>query len=316
MELTIENRRQAWNSYWLSGLVHSCLGKFVESPDSAINQFWHAQFAKLTAGKRVLDLATGNGALPKLLLNEIKNIQIDAVDLAQIAPPWLSAENQHNVRFHSGVNMEMLPFSAEEFDLVISQFGLEYANWPQALDDAARVCKHSGSFAFVMHHADSLILQLAKVELQHQQSLLASDGLLEMAKALLPKLATIQAGAAPDATAEQARKNYNDALHKVAKSIEQSDVPDLLIESREHIHTILSGRLGAELAQRISLLKSYTQAIRFAELRTTELLACALDQEKVNTLLAALRVSKPNAVMDCQVLAENEGILAWGISIY
>src|SRR5690606_38242574 len=66
--IDIERRRGAWSSYWAAGALHSCIGSLVEDQDGGIGRFWRACFAGLGDGDRVLDLGTGNGALPKLLL--------------------------------------------------------------------------------------------------------------------------------------------------------------------------------------------------------------------------------------------------------
>ena len=57
-------RRQAWSSYWAQGALHSCTGSFDARYSGAIGAFWDAVVAEIPPGSRVLDLATGNGALP------------------------------------------------------------------------------------------------------------------------------------------------------------------------------------------------------------------------------------------------------------
>lgn len=315
MESSIENRRKAWNAYWVAGVVHSCIGKYVDTADSAIYRFWQEQFAILTENDRVLDLATGNGAVPKLLLSQNSNLQIDAVDLAEIAPGWFLPEKYKNLRFHTGVRAEELPFPDAVFSLVTSQFGLEYTNWPDAIHAAVRVCGPNGHLAFVLHHDDSVVIKLGKIELRHQQQLLGSGGLIEVAKTLLPKLVQIQAGVAPNKEAEIARDAYNQVLRKLTVQIQQSEAPDLLIEACEKVHSILSGRFGAEFVHRDALLQSYSQALSFAQLRTSELLACALDQKKLDELLKILHTLRPNSVVKCQLLQQQEEIVAWGVSV-
>src|SRR5688572_29452405 len=120
-------RRDAWSSYWAAGGLHSCVGSFAGNYAGAIGDFWRDRAAALPDGARILDLATGNGALPLLFRDRRGDaIEIDAVDLARIAPRWHRPDESPRVRFHSGIAMERLPFADAGFDLVASQFGFEY----------------------------------------------------------------------------------------------------------------------------------------------------------------------------------------------
>lgn len=313
--IDVERRREAWSTYWEAGGLHSCIGRLVEDREGAIGRFWRACFAGLRDGDRMLDLATGNGALLKFMRDDVaRDVRVDAVDLADVAPQWLSPDATTGITFHRRVRMEALPFADATFDLVVSQFGLEYAQWPQALDEAARVCGNRGRLAFVLHHADSLVVRIGRHEQAHQRFLLAADGLLAVAADLLPHLARVQAGGAPDVAAEQAREAYNAAMRRVAERIGGSEAPDLLGEARDRVHAILGGRFGADPEHRRDQLAAYAQALADASLRTRELLECGLDEGRVLGLVEALRARLPDREVHCRVLAQDLGIVAWGVT--
>lgn len=310
----LERRRQAWSSYWAAGGLHSCIGSLVDDREGAIGRFWSACFATLHPGDRVLDLATGNGALPKLLLESTAHpVRVDAVDLAEPRPPWYSADSHPSVTFHPHVGMESLPFPAGAFDLVTSQFGLEYARWPAALDEACRVCGEQGRVAFVLHHADSVVLRMGRVEQEHQQFLLAQGGVLDAANGLLPHLVRVMAGAKPDGAANRARGRYNEAMQRIAERIAASDAPDLLVEARHQVHSILGGQFGAEPPVRHAQLQAYARALADASVRTDELLACALDEAQAGELVEALRARLPGREVESRPLVQDGGIVAWGV---
>lgn len=315
MDFQIESRREAWDAYWANGSVQSCVGKFSESADDVVSQFWLAQLKKLPKQARVLDLATGNGSVPKLILSKQQDVQIDAVDLAKLAPNWVSSTDRAKLQFHTGVEIENLPFSSEQFDLVTSQFGVEYAQWPVAIKEALRVSKCDGIVSFVLHNSDSEVVRIGRAEFEHQQLLLAEDGLLAAASTLLPKVIAIQTGSVPDLAANTARLAYNNALTKIENSIQQSDVPDLLIDAREYVHSILSGRIEASAEQRYALLADYTKMVNLAVVRTSELLQCALDGNKLDFLLNTLRMQRPNAQIEHEVLQQDGEILAYGVTL-
>lgn len=311
----LERRREAWSSYWATGGLHSCIGSLVDDRDGAIGRFWSGCFAGLCDGDRVLDLATGNGALPKLLLESTRrDVRVDAVDLAEPRPAWLAGGTTTALSFHPNVRMEALPFPDAAFDLVVSQFGLEYAQWPAALDEAARVCAERGRVAFVLHHADSVMVRMGRIEQAHQDFLLADGGLLAVAGDLLPHVARISAGAAPDMAANLARQAYNEAMRRVGERISGGGTPDLLVEAREQVHAIVGGRHGVDPASRLPMLEAYARAFADASVRTRELLACALDQAQAEGLVDALRARLPGRVVECHCLEQDGGVVAWGVT--
>ena len=316
-----KDRKEAWSSYWAGGALHSCIGSYVGNYAGAIGDFWQARFQGLRTGYRVLDLATGNGALPLLLHEHAgagKKLRIDAVDLAEVAPTWLQPSRHPDITFHTGIAMEDLPFMNQSFDLIVSQFGLEYARWPQALREILRVGKAEGSVALVLHHADSVLVRVGKAELANQQLLLEADGLLHAAGAIIPWIARARSGATDmqgNADALDCRQHYNQAMNRLAEEIETSPVPDLLIESRAWAHGLVSGANGTDPGQQLSLLADYREAMRAASLRTSEMVEHALDQARMSGLLDFFREHRPGHEMACAPISQQEGILGWGVAI-
>ena len=322
MDNALQNeRKQAWSSYWAGGALHSCIGSYAGNYVGAIGDFWQARFGGLRVGSRVLDLATGNGALPLFLQERTGaegGVRIDAVDLAEVAPPWLQPSRHPGITFHTGVAMEDLPFIDQSFDLVVSQFGLEYAQWPQALHEILRVGKPDGSVALVMHHADSVLVKVGKAELANQQLLLEADGLLNAVDAIVPWMARARSGAADlqnNAEALACRQRYNQAMNRLAEGIEASPAPDLLIESRAWAHGLVSGVSGMDPGQQLSLLADYREAMRAAALRTSEMVEHALDQTQISGLLDVFREHRPGHDAACQPISQEEGVLGWGVVI-
>lgn len=322
MDTTAENaRRRAWSSYWAGGALHSCVGSYDGNYAGAIARFWQSRFQSLAPGSRVLDLATGNGALPLLLWKHMQgkhNIRMDAVDLAEVAPGWHRPSLHAGISFHSGVAMEELPFPDATFDLVVSQFGLEYARWPEAVQESIRVGKPQGALAFVMHHVDSVLVQMGKKELANQQLLLAEDGLLEAAREVIPWIVLARSGGADlqgNLDAVHCKQHYNLAMSRIAVEIEASTAPDLLIETRAYVHGLLADVRAGDGGPQLLLLGGHREAMQAAALRTTELIEHALDQKQAHELLGIFRGSRPAHLLSCEPISQEEGILGWGIVI-
>lgn len=309
-------RQAAWSSYWAAGGLHSCVGSFAGNYEGAIGAFWRGQATALAEGARVLDLATGNGALP-LLFREARGprvLRIDAVDLARIAPRWYRPGEHDDVRFHAGVAMEQLPFPDGAFDLVASQFGFEYADRDAALAEMLRVASPGGRIALVMHHAGSVLVDVGRAELAHQRALLAPGGLLDAVAAVLPWFAAARAGRDLSRVAEAARDReaYNTVMRVLGASIAASPAPDLLREARDHAQRLLAAA-GPDPAPVLAAVDAWRDALGLAQLRTAELVAHALDATGAGALVAAIRAARPEADVTCEPLAQREGVLGWAL---
>ena len=311
--MSLERRKQAWSSYWASGNIDSCVGGLVERRDGAIRNFWASVVSDLPDTVDCLDIATGNGSLPRLMLDiRQQAIRIDAVDVASLRPQWADRSTQESVRFHPGVAMEALPFADHSYDLVTSQFGIEYGQWPQALNEALRVCRPAGTLAFVMHHADSRVVCMGQAESAHQQFLLAQDGLLAAADVLIPHMVRVGAGCAPDADANAARKAYNEVMAALAQRLD-APVPDLLLEARDHVHAILLRARELNVATLQGYLNGYRSALMEAVVRTEELLQCALDRAGVDAAANVLGGAVPGRTVSVTPLVDGDDVLAWGV---
>ncbi|HEU4814058.1 MAG TPA: class I SAM-dependent methyltransferase [Xanthomonadaceae bacterium] len=311
-------RRRAWSTYWAQGALHSCVGSFDDRYSGAIGAFWDDIVAGIGPGARVLDLATGNGALPmRIWKRHGADVQVDAVDLATLAPSWYRPDAHPSITFHPGVSMEALPFADGHHDWVVSQYGFEYADREAALSECLRVLAPHGRLAFVMHHAESVLVAVGRQELANVQRLLAPDGLLHAARAAIPWVALARNGSAdvarhPDALA--ARAAYNDAMVRLADAIVASKLPDALVEGRQWVHGLLSGPQAGDADAALRALDAYGDTLGGAALRTGEMLDHALDAAHVAAMARRLQSARPDATVEARPLRQAEGVLGWALT--
>ena len=316
-------RQAVWSRYWAQGAEHSCGGSYSGRYGGVIAGFWHARMAALPAGTRVLDLATGNGALPRLLLDACPDAGVvcDAVDLADVRPAWLASLPQaqrERLRFHGGCAAESLPFGGGRFDLVISQYGLEYSELDRSLPELLRVLAPGGAVALVLHHNQGRPVQLAAIEIEHILWLLAPGGLLETTRELLPCLALAataegRAALAKDTRANALRTTFN-ALQgelKARAEVGSGDGADVLFEARDASAGLLplAAQQGAEAAQTAWL--GVQQWLQDSLLRLRELRSHALDAERVQAI--AKRLAGNGTDLQVGTLREQEHLMGWAV---
>lgn len=304
-------RRQAWTAYWASGRLHSCADASDRNYEGAIGAFWRSHFSADPNGTRILDVATGNGPLPSLIHELLGDtVEIDAVDLSTVSPAWHDPVRHARIWFHSEVRIEALPFGDASFDHVVSQYGFEYADRDVALAECHRVARPDARIAFVMHHADSVLMNVGREELRHHAWLQAEDGLLQAAASVVPFIARIREGATPTSDAMAARGFYNQAMAALTQRAAASAAPDLLLEAREAVHRLVAS-VGPDPSPAIHALERYAADLGDARLRTAEMVDHALDDAALAEMSRRFSALRPEASISSHALRQSEGIVGW-----
>jgi SAM-dependent methyltransferase len=176
-----------WSAYWASGQLTSLPADFAGNYDGEIAAYWAAQFERVPPGGKVLDLCTGNGAVALLaagyFMARQQAVAVTAVDAAQISPQGIADRHPRlaaavaAVAFIDQSPVETLALPSGEFDLVTSQYGIEYCDWGPAAAQAARVVRPGGRLALICHAASTDIVATMEMEARDYE-LLASLGLL------------------------------------------------------------------------------------------------------------------------------------------
>ena len=171
-----------WRHYWRENRLAACM---PGNPDSAaaIEAHWRGFFSEFPTGTRVLDIATGNGVLlvwgARAARAAGRELTLTGIDLADIDPARFLPEHKDDLaaaRFIGKTPAESLPFADGGFDVVVSQYGLEYADIELALKEAARVLGSGGQLYWLAHGSDSVVVAQVRAELADIDLLLGSKG--------------------------------------------------------------------------------------------------------------------------------------------
>jgi ubiquinone/menaquinone biosynthesis C-methylase UbiE len=157
---TVSKTNESWDVYWQGARTNNALkGSEINHPD--VSWFWNTFFAQINqdyVNPRIVDIASGNGAVVEsaLAVFSDKQSEITALDTSAVA-----IENIHS-RFPSvkGIVADActMPFDIGSFDIVTSQFGLEYAG-QEAIFEAARILAKGGQLALLLHTDTGSIYQ-------------------------------------------------------------------------------------------------------------------------------------------------------------
>ena len=142
----------AWNDYWVgsrSGAAFNAEG--ADHP--VLDHFWRQALGEVTGTQRLIDLASGRGALLGYLPEEA------SPDICCVDRSLAALASQRNLR--PGIlpvvaDVADIPFADQGFDLVISQFGVEYGG-AEAIDRVYRLIAPGGRVILVLHRQNSII---------------------------------------------------------------------------------------------------------------------------------------------------------------
>ena len=167
---------ESWDTYWQgTGDIAAFSSGGVSHP--AIAAFWHDLFTNISSQQQsvnLLDVATGNGAILEIASSILDDTSttMSCVDLSEAAIENVAA------RFPkvTGVVADALsmPMASEQYNLVTSQFGVEYAG-VDAINEAARLVSPDGRLVLMLHALDGVIHRECQTSLAAIEELQAAD---------------------------------------------------------------------------------------------------------------------------------------------
>lgn len=289
-----------WERLWRTGALHSCAGGFRDNYDGTLAEFWRARFDTIGDGAVVLDVGTGNGAIPLLAKQAAASrgiaFDIHGADIADIDPVASCADGAlryQGIRFHPRAPLEHLPFADASVDLVCSQYAFEYARRDAALAEVVRVVGPRGQAAFVLHARESVVCRTALEQLAHCRYLLGESPLFPQARDLARRLATAgadgQARLATEPDTERLRHALNASLGEVQRRIAAAQTRDMLGKAMHIVATVLAEAPRNPAQVTLDWFDRVVSGLADEERRLQALDAAALDEADAAALREAFQ---------------------------
>lgn len=200
-----------WDTYW-HGAEKKEAFTGGGSGHPAVHAFWDSLFAKAQArfdSPRFVDIAGGNGAVVERAKKTFVSAQAEftCVDISASAVKIL----QQRFPDVTGVvaDARAIPLQSESFDIVTSQFGIEYAGL-DAVPEMLRLVADGGTVALLLHHREGGI---------YRQSFASFEALekLQQSHFIELSIATFETGFSACRGGD--RKPYESAAKKLVPAI-------------------------------------------------------------------------------------------------
>jgi ubiquinone/menaquinone biosynthesis C-methylase UbiE len=305
-----------WEDFWRSGRIVSCPTDSTDGYTGNVRKVWEQFFVGLPAGSRLLDIGTGNGALPLIALDIAQKrsvaFEIHGVDLARIDPRRVVPDGQRlfgNAVFHGGVRAEAMPFADGYFHGIAGQYSLEYTEREAALREIHRVIAASAPARFVLHHASSVVVTIAHESLSHARE-------LEERAAAFSDLREYVA--AERADADRAARLHARIAERIAHLHHlsaQSKGSRLLAEMLPALGKLfdLRQRLSpADFAEAVD--RSY-RAFKAAEQRLREMIDAALDEPGMKRIADQARAAGFHGVHFAPLIQDADNLVGWQLDM-
>ncbi len=145
---------QHWQRFWQEAGIDGCTATLPPAVAASIFGGWQALLSRAPPTLRLLDIACGRGAILALAR---------AQGFADVCGADLAVIDGADPAITGGVDAAHLPFADQSFDIVTSQFGIEYAGLLSAGLEAARVARKH--LWLLLHAAEGPIAAQAREQL-------------------------------------------------------------------------------------------------------------------------------------------------------
>ena len=296
------------------------MGQFSNNYDGVILEFWRSVFDRQPKSARVVDLATGNGALAILAKQYSDAMHMKftlcAVDYAASHPSEALAgtgydEILKSISFHTNTRLERTGLPSGQYNLVCSQFGIEYAPIQMAIKEVVRILKpQDATFAAMIHVDGSAILEQAREGIR-QVIRCKKSGLIGEVENLLSALQGVRnrgGDPAEDEACERMRETINGITGKLHSSQSQYKDPGQIAYFLANTMVLFRDKQSGHLSldAKIERLHDIQEEGELYLLRMRDMVAAALSADKIAKIESQLVNNGVNVELSAPVSYEGQ----------
>lgn len=278
-----------WHAYWASGgSGESALSNPAQR--NFLAQHWLGLFAAhASPGSIVVDVGCGDGAIFGFARDVLQQKAPGATLIALDASDAAARCAMKMARGVNGVASDAcrIPLREGAADLVVSQFGMEYAG-AKAFEEAARVLKPGGAMSAMCHMKQGSISAECAENLR-VLNLFFKEQVAEHARESLAN--SYASRYAPTTGPNRAEKKFQQALRRVGGAVDGSpnSVAKVSVSSAlSEIAAMAAKRQAYDSAEALGFIDQVKRTLASYRERMRSMIAAALDQPGVEKICAVL----------------------------
>lgn len=299
----------SWDRYWSGSRAGVAFNQEGANHPALLN-FWGEALRDVSPASRILDVASGRGALINQSSGSYENFV--TLDYSQAA---LSSQREaYPFALPVAADARRLPFRESTFDTVLSQFGVEYGG-PEAIDGLPGVLAPGGRVILVMHCADSVIDQECRANEEALERFLALD-FLPRVEAMFRAGYAVLKGQGDQRAAGEAAKQVVPSFKALAGLLEEFG-PDIaagtlltLYQETARIQQRIQHHVEEEV---LGWLETMNDELGYYRLRMQSMINAALDDSTYSDRVSVYKAAGIECLRSGLLKSDTGQPLAWVI---
>ena len=314
-----------WDQFWNAGRASCCSDQDGTENAEVLRGQWVELFADTRDGGRALDLCTGNGAVLDIASETArecgKSFDLCGVDSAAIAPDFGESSGKQAIPFFVRASVTALPFVDAAFNVVTSQFGVEYAPLEAAISEAMRVLAEGGEARFVTHAKAGMTATRADAELGDIAELEDDISIFPAAIAALTLVCEVERARSPASPesidrAGQAHDSFHERLVRMAKGLSQRAAQAVYRDTGSILQHTFRNRQAFPLDVLLDKVRETELSVDLHRDRLKALVDAAFDEDACRHLVATCKThAAKQAAFDSIAAADGATTIAWVVTI-
>jgi SAM-dependent methyltransferase len=297
---------EKWSEYWQSeGSQGEVFVNARGEAHPALAAFWTDKFSKVSQQGSFLDLACGGGSV-FAHLPAGSAATLTGADISDEAIKVLTSRFSHVTGVVTPA--EKTPFDSASFDLIVSQFGVEYAGL-DVFREVARLLKQDGQFIALAHYHEGLIDGRNARNLEDAQ-LVEESGFIDRAVGVTKAVFSGEAEAI-----SEAQEKFAKPEQLISRAVEQNP-QSVHMHLYQGFRQLYERRQAYDCADITGWLDGMKEEVRKTITRLAHMREAALSAEDISSVKKTFSEAGFHAIeVEPFVLPNEEKPLAWAMHV-
>ncbi len=256
-------------------------------------------------GARVLDVATGSGAVLAIASEHNSSFALHGVDQADIG-----TDGPGKSTLHPNCAIEALPFEDSSFDAITSQYGFEYSDTPQTITELARVAAPGAALKLLVHARDGEVHKATSARLKRIKTLMQGKKNLITATR---ELCDLNPAYTPAPKLKKLEKKFRSQCVELRAKFSDAPPDDAALYAVGYLHDLVANRHRYDPADTLRCITELNDDTNAYAFRIRSMLSAAQSEEDMLEIAKQLTEAGFGSVHQ-ELLKQDNNVIGWDLS--